>query len=60
VNKMIKAWFFRTIGNWAFVINGGLDRLEKENWLRNLMDNCYGIAYISEEQAAGRLPEGLK
>ncbi len=52
----IKAWFFRTIGNIAFHLNGGLDALWKGSKLEDVMTSAWGIAYISEEKAEGRIP----
>jgi len=52
----VKAWLFRAIGNIAYHFNGGLDALWKNSKLEDIMTSAWGIAYIAEEKAAGRIP----
>lgn len=53
----VKAWFFRTIGNICYMLNGGLDGLDNNGKLHKAMSTAWGIAYRAEEKAAGRIPE---
>ncbi len=51
----MKAWFFRTLGNIAWDLNGGLDG-EHDSGLYNLAIWAWARSWRAEERAAGRLP----
>lgn len=55
----MKAWFFLTLGNIAYTLNGRLNGLEKDNWLHDLMIWAWAKAWYLEEKTAGRIPQEL-
>ncbi len=52
---MVKAWFFRTLGNIVYDFNRGLNRLYMA--IYRLAIWAYAIAWEAEEKAKGRIPK---